>query len=308
MSVKIGTLSRRTKRLIFYSIGMAWPVAWFLIFYVYLNSSNIVQAFLNYDIATDTFHFYGFKNFVNVIKNVSQEYVLRTALKNSILVYLIGWIAGFTVGQVFSYYVYKKFPGTHLFKVMLFLPSIIPGIAFMLCFTYITDRLYPMVASRYFGMQANGLLSDPSTAFPTLVFFKFWTSYAGSTIIYSNAMTNNIDPSLQEAARLDGVNPITEYFYIVFPLIFPTMQIFIISDIGCILGFDLNLYAFYGEDADPSLYMVGYYVFKENLHATDVTRPYLAAMSLLIGIIQMPVVFVVKHFTDRYIDKTMGNI
>ena len=50
------------------------------------------------------------------------------------------------------------------------------------------------------------------------------------------------------------------------------------------------------------------YVFKENLHATDVTRPYLASMSLLIGIIQMPVVFVVKHFTDRYIDKTMGNI
>ena len=86
------------------------------------------------------------------------------------------------------------------------------------------------------------------------------------------------------------------------------MQIFIISDIGCILGFDLNLYAFYAESADPSLYMVGYYVFKENLNATDVTRPYLAAMSILIGVIQMPVVFTVKHYTDRYIDKTMGNV
>ena len=103
MKAKTGTLSRKTKRTIFYILGMAWPVVWFLVFYVYLNSSNIVQAFLTYDIEAAKFSFYGMNNFVNVIKNVSQEYVLRTALKNSILVYFIGWIAGFTVGQIFSY-------------------------------------------------------------------------------------------------------------------------------------------------------------------------------------------------------------
>ena len=308
MKTETGDLSRKTKRKIFYSLGMIWPVAWFLVFYVYLNSSNIVQAFLKYDIDTSTFQFYGIQNFVNVVKNVGQEYVLRTALKNSISVYLIGWVAGFTVGQFFSYYVYKKFPGSHFFKVILFLPSIIPGIAFIFCFSYLTDRLIPTIAMNYFGTSMDGLLSSPSTAFGTLVFYKFWTSYAGSTIIYSNAMRNNINPSIEEAARMDGVGPFTEYFRIVFPLIFPTMQIFIISDISAILGFDLNLYAFYGESADPSIYMVGYYVFKENLHASDVTRPYLAAMNILIGLVQMPVVFTVKHFTDRYIDKTMGDL
>ena len=307
MSSEKNFLSRKTKRTIFYALGMIWPVIWFLVFYVYLNSSNIVQSFLTYNMDTMSFQFYGFQNFVNVVKNVANEYVLRTALQNSITVYFIGWVAGFMVGQLFAYYVYKKFPGSRFFKVILFLPGIIPGIAFILCFSYITERLIPMLALDYFGVQMDGLLSTPSTAFGTLVFYKFWTSYSGSTIIYSNAMLNNINPSIEEAARLDGVNPLVEYFTIVFPLIFPTMQIFIISDIGAILGFDLNLYAFYGESADPSIYMVGYYVFKENLNATHATRPYLAAMNILIGLVQMPVVFLVKHFTDRYIDKTMGD-
>lgn len=303
-----GKLTRKQYRIIFYTVGMIWPVIWFIVFYVMLRVTNIASAFLKYDVETLTYQFYGINNFINVITNVVHEYVLRTALKNSIIVYFIGWIAGFTLGQVFAYYVYKKFPGSAFFRVVLFLPGIIPGIAFVLCFRFITERLIPTIAYQNYGVIMDGLLSSPSTAFWTLVFYKFWSSYAGSTIIYSNAMRNNINVSVEEAARLDGVNPIQEYFKIVFPLTFPTMQIFIISDIGCILGFDLNLYAFYGESADPSIYMVGYYVFKENLNATNINRPYLAAMDIIIGLLNMPIVFIVKKFTDRYIDKTMGDI
>lgn len=295
-----GMGQRRKKRMIFYSLLMIWPVIWWLVFYLYLNLDNILKAFSTFN--GDTYEWFGLNNFKNVLYNLFHEEVLIYALKNSITVYFIGFFAGLMLGQIFSFYVYKRLFGTKFFRTILFLPSIVPAIAFVLCFKQITDRVIPFISLNYFDKPMDGLLSSSATAFPTLVFYFFWQSFAGSTVIYSNAMTNNVDPSIVEAALLDGTNAIQEYFYITLPLIFPTMQIFIISDIGAILGNGLNLYSFYGDAADPQNYMMGYYTFTQNLNSTSATVPYLAALNLIIGIAPLPLIYLVKGLTDKKID------
>lgn len=299
-SVKNGMGERRRKRLIFYWTLMVWPIVWWFVFYLYLNFNNILRSFQTYD--GDKYIFNGLNNYVNVIKGVLHEEVLRYAFKNSIIVYFVGFIAGLAIGQIFSFYVYKQLRGSKFFRTVLFLPSIVPSIAFVLCFKYITDRVIPQISMLYFNTSMEGLLSSSDTAFVTLVFYFFWQGYAGSTIIYSNAMKNNVSPSIVEAAMLDGTTALQEYFYITLPLIFPTLQIFLISDIGAILTNQLNVYSFFGDSADPKTYMMGYYIFKENLKATSSTVPFLAALNILVGLVPLPIVFLLKKLTDKKIE------
>ncbi|MBP5466009.1 MAG: sugar ABC transporter permease [Clostridia bacterium] len=299
-SVKNGMGERRKKRLIFYWTLMIWPIVWWLVFYLYLNFTNIVRSFQVYDGTKYVFN--GLNNYVNVIKGVLHEEVLTYAFKNSIIVYFTGFIAGLAIGQIFSFYVYKQLRASKFFRTILFLPSIVPGIAFILCFKYITDRVIPQVSMMYFNKPMEGLLSSSNTAFGTLVFYFFWQGYTGSTIIYSNAMKNNVDPSVVEAALLDGTTALQEYFYITLPLIFPTLQIFLISDIGAILTNQLNVYSFFGDSADPKTYMMGYYIFKENLKATSSTVPFLAALNILVGLVPLPIIFLLKKITDKKIE------
>lgn len=301
--VKGGMGERRRKRLIFYSLMIIWPVVWWLVFYLYLNLDNIVKAFSTYN--GRTYEWCGIQNFVNVFRSLLHEEVVVYALKNSITVYFIGFGAGLLLGQIFSFYVYKGLAGTKFFRTILFLPNIVPAIAFVLCFKYMTDRAIPFISLHFFDKPMDGLLSSSDTAFPTLVFYFFWQSFAGSTVIYSNAMMNNVDPSVTEAALLDGATAIQEYFYITLPLIFPTMQIFLISDIGAILTNQLNVYSFFGNSADPKTYMMGYYTFVQNLQSTSATVPYLAALNLVIGILPLPIIYLVKGITDKKIDSMM---
>ena len=291
---------QRFKKDSFYWILMIWPIIWFLVFYVYLNSSSVIYAFMQFK--DNKYVWNGLNNFKRVFTGFFSDPVLSIGLKHSFLVYFFGFFAGLFLGQLFSFYIYKAFPFSKFFRTILFLPSIIPGIAFVLCFKYITDRVIPNVYNKITGNFMEGLLSNPDTAFQTLVFYFFWVGYAGSTVIYSNAMKNNIGDEMIEAALMEGLTGIKEYFYITFPLIFPTMQIFILTDIGAILTNGLNIYSFYGESADPSIYMVGYYLFNENLHSSSFTIPYLSALNIIVGLIPVPIVFLVKHFTDKYID------
>lgn len=300
---KIGMTQRRKKRLIFYSLFMAWPIIWWLVFYLYLNIDNIVKAFSVFD--GTKYSFYGLNNFKNVLHNAFHEPILKYAFKNSFIVYFTGFFAGLALGQVFAYYVHKNLVGTKFFRTILFLPSIIPAIAFVLCFKYITDRVIPTLALQWFDISMEGLLSSTKTSFGTLVFYFFWQGFAGSTIIYSNAMTSNVDPSVTEAALLDGCTAMQEYFHITLPLIFPTLQIFLISDIGAIMTNGLNVFSFYGEGADPQTYVVGYYIYVQNLKATAYTTPYLAAMNLLVGLIPAPIIFTLKKITDKKIETMM---
>ena len=293
---------KKKKAAFFYALSI-WPIVWFLVFYVYLNSSSIIYAFEKYDIDSNKFVFAGFENFKRAIFSFSGEEILENALKNSIFVYFFGFVAGLAVGQLFAYYVYKKLPGSKFYRTILYLPGIIPGIAFMLCFKYISDRFIPSISELWFNKPMEGLLSNSRTAFGTLVFYFFWQSYGGSTVIYSNAMNSNINVELVESAQLDGANAWQEYFYITFPLIFPTMQIFIITDIMAIFSNQLNAYSFYAEGADPKVYRVGYYLYKENLHATNYTITYLAAINLLVALVATPISYVIKYFTDKLIEK-----
>ena len=80
----------------------------------------------------------------------------------------------------------------------------------------------------------------------TLIISDIWKSFGFGTVIYLAALTS-IDPSLYEAAIVDGAERWKQTIHITIPLLMPTVVLMTILSLGNVLnaGFDqvYNLYS-----------------------------------------------------------------
>ncbi|MBQ8685196.1 MAG: sugar ABC transporter permease [Clostridia bacterium] len=288
--------SRRAE-LIFYVTMIALPIMQFCIMYLGVNFNSVLLAFRKYDYQTGDYLWTGFTNFRTLF--IDMKTSLRPAFLNSLKFYLCS-LCMMPVSIIISNYLYKKKMGSGVFKVILFLPSIISGIVMTLTFQYFVEQVVPEVLGLV-GVEIElGLLSNPDTAFSMLIVFSVWTGFGGGMLLYTGAMAR-IPIECVEAAQLDGITPLKELLYITLPLIYPTVSIFIITGIA---GFFTNsgaLYTFFGPRADASLWTYGYYFFTVTVNGAGAADyPYAAAGGLLFTLIAAPITLLVRWALEKY--------
>ena len=267
-------------------------------FYILVNLNSVLLAFKKYQYDDGgLYEFVGWENFSNVFKNLTQLDYILINLKNSLLLYLFGLLVGVPVALLFSYYIYKKSIGSKIFKVILFLPSIISSIVMVTIFRYFSERALPELINMIFKTQMHGLLENTKTVFPTLVFYSLFIGFGGNVLLYTGAM-NTIDDSVVEAAQMDGAGYFRECISITIPQIFPTISTFLVVGVAGILTNEMNLYAFFGANADTSVSTIGYLLFRDTMHGSVSSYPYLAAFGLLLTIVSLPIVMIVKKILD----------
>lgn len=95
-------------------------------------------------------------------------------------------------------------------------------------------------------LKSMGLISKPINFFsepfwfkPILIFTNVWKTMGFGSIVYLAAISS-IDPTLYEAAQMDGLNRIKQIWYITLPSILPIIVIFLVLTLASILtaGFD----------------------------------------------------------------------
>lgn len=293
---KIG--QRKRNDMIFYCLMLVLPVTQFCIFYIGVNFNSILMSFRAYDYATNTWSFVAWDNFSKVIKDIGTQYVLIQSAKNSLIVYFVGLIVGIPLSLFFSYYIYKKMPVSGLFKIMLFLPSVISSIAMVVMYSYFVENAIPEVANKMLGIKMEGLIANPQTAFGTILFYSIWAGFGGNILMYSGAM-NSISDSVVEAAKLEGITPIKEFFKITLPLIYPTLVTFLVVGVAGIFTNQMNLFSFFGGNAEYRLYTFGYYLYRNTQGATMSDYPYLAAMGLLMTLVAVPVTLLFRYVLEK---------
>lgn len=104
-----------------------------------------------------------------------------------------------------------------------------------------------------FGIKPIYFLGDDSWFPFTLVITDVWKNFGYNTIVYLAALTG-IDPTLYEAAEVDGANRWRQTLHVTLPGILPIVTLMAVLSLGNILnaGFDqvFNLYS-------PSVYRTG---------------------------------------------------
>jgi len=118
-----------------------------------------------------------------------------------------------------------------IFRVIFYLPSILPVAASTMMWLWLLNRNYGVVnqALSFFHIRP-GWLQDPNWAMPSLVLISVW-GFGGGMLIFLAGL-KNIPESLYEAAEIDGAGPIAQFFYITLPSLSPV--IFFNLIIGCI--------------------------------------------------------------------------
>ncbi|MBQ3572012.1 MAG: sugar ABC transporter permease [Clostridia bacterium] len=296
---KMATMStKRRKELIFFICLVVYPMLQFLVFYVGVNINSVLLAFQKFDIDTSTFAFLSgkelFANFSQFIDDMLHNAGMITATKNSIKLYVVGLVVGLPLNLVFSFFLYKKIPGSGFYRVVLFLPQIISSLVVSLMFRY-------FIEVALYSLTGVNLLVEKATAFNTMIFYNVWAGFGSAIIIYTSAMSK-IDDSLVEFGQLEGISTLQEFWYVTLPLIFPTITIFLVSGIAGLFTSQASLFNFYGTGAHEHMHTLGYIFFVKIMKSEEVSLPqypYASAAGLLFTLVATPVTLFVKWGLEK---------
>lgn len=292
---------RIDKELIFCLIALLIPTIQFAIFYIGVNFNSFSLAFKEYNVLEGKYKFEGFVNFKRVWTELVDSAILTDAFWNSIQAWIWGTLLGMTLAVFFAYYIYKQVFFSKTFKVLLFLPSVLPGILCSVMFRYCVNEAIPMLADELFGKEIVGLLVGKDTRFSTAIFYTVWFGFGSQVLIHSGSMAQ-VSPSVIEAGQIDGATPFVEFWNIVIPEVIPAISTFLITGVATIFTNQANLYSFFGHEVEYADYTIGYYLFKLTNQSASAQResyPYASALGLCCTLVAVPLTFGVRKAMEK---------
>ena len=227
--------------------GYVFLLPFFLVYAVFqlipLVQTFYYSFFENYRSGLTTIgpNFVGFENFVTIFT----KFNLLKFAGNTFIMWILGFVPQIIVSLLLAAWftdLNLKLKGQRFFKTVIYLPNLIMASAFsMLFFTIFAD-----------GGPVNdiltkiGILSQPFRFFSSiggtrgLVGLMNFLMWFGNTTILLMAGMMGIDPSLFEAAEVDGAKPMQIFTYITMPLLKPILVYVVITSlIGGIQMFDV---------------------------------------------------------------------
>ncbi len=287
---------RRRKDLIFYICLAALPMAQFLMMWVYVKAEAIMLAFKSYD--RGEYIWVGLQTFKNMLHEIGTSSNMRTALSNSVLLFLFNNLMHVPPTLIFAYVVYKKMPLGKSFKVISYIPTMFSVVVKVMIYQYFCEEAIPAIINLLTGKEIQGLLSNINTRQITIWFYSSWIGFGANIILYVNQM-DSISDSIVEAAKLDGIGFWQEFWYITFPMVFSLFNSLFTMSIPAILGNQFMLVEFYGLSCDPGLWTIGYYTYAQMINGGPSYYPFLSSLGLIMTAVTVPIVLLTRKWFNR---------
>lgn len=298
-------MTEKRKDLLFYIGFIAFPVLQCIIFYFVVNANSFILAFQKYGV-NGTYEFAGFETLKTVFNDIFTQYEFSQAFKNSFTACCVSLFITFPLGVIFSYYIYKKFIFAELFKVVLFIPSIVSVVVMQTIFSKLCDSVYPDIVMAMTGTNPSGLMSNLDIKFFYIILFNVWIGF-GSTMLYCVGAMSGVSPSVIEAGKIDGTNFLQEFWFIVLPLSWSTCKTLIIITLSGIFTTDLSIYLFDGLNAEFQIGTVGYSLLKRILTKQNSSYPYISALGLILTLITLAITVLVRFILNKFTWKDAEN-
>lgn len=245
-------MSKRKETKYFYLFICPWLIG-FLAFMVYPLIMSLYYSFTEYNAATAPV-WIGLDNYRAIFKDDLFYRAIGATLRYTVLSVPIGLV----VSLFFASLLNRGTRGNGLFRTLIYLPSMISGVALSLLWMWIFNPQIGFLNYFLSLFHIKGLMwfQDPALAMPSLVLMSLWGLGAG-TIIFLAAL-QGVPATLYEAALLDGCGPVRRLFSITLPMISPVLLFQLIT--GLIGGFQAFTQAFIMTRGGPS-YATYFYVF-----------------------------------------------
>jgi multiple sugar transport system permease protein len=181
--------------------------------------ASVALSLTNWNLISSP-RFIGAENYIYMADDRNFWQSIRVTLTYTALAVPLYQVAGLALALLLN----QRVRGMYLFRTILFLPSVLSGVAVAALWV---SLLNPDLGVVNQGLRAVGVdnpprwLSSPDWAVPAIVLMGLW-GVGGSAIIYLAGL-QNIPPALYNAARIDGAGAWQTFWTITLPLLTPTL-------------------------------------------------------------------------------------
>lgn len=228
----------------------------FLLFQLYPLIYTFYLSFVDYKMTDgkwNTPKFCGFKNYMAMLtkedfqtgKTIWFNTLPMNTIKNTIIIWVINFIPQILLALLLAAWftdTVVKLKGQGAFKVMMFMPNIITASSIAVLFYNLFSNNGPItILLRNVGIikDSFNFMESSGATIGLIGFMQFWMWY-GNTMIVLIAGILGINPSLYEAAMVDGASGRQQFFSITLPLLKPILQFTLVtSAIGGLQMYDI---------------------------------------------------------------------
>ena len=210
----------------------------FMLFMLYPIVSTIVLGFQSWDGIGDK-TFVGFGNYVQAL---TSPIVLESFFNN--LKYCLGLIFfGMIPGLLLAYLLSGNIHGRTFFRTIFFFPRLCSMVIVSLVWGWIYNPIFGVI-NKLLSLISGSVISiawlgNANTAMFSVALTGGWTYFGYCMVIYLAAFQST-NPSLTEAALMDGANPFQIFFSVVLPQILEVnIMVLVLTVIDAFKIFDI---------------------------------------------------------------------
>lgn len=146
------------------------------------------------------------------------------------------------LGFLYGYLVYLQPKGYRIYKILLFVPNVLPSVATGFIWSYIYSPsmgiLKPLMEAIGLGQYYISPIADPKLALVAVVFAQIWSGLGVQVILFNSGFMN-IPSEVIESAKLDGATGWKMIKTMVIPMSWDiTKMVIILQTIGALRSFD----------------------------------------------------------------------
>lgn len=277
---------------------MALPVLAFYICFAYIPIYGLQIAFKDFNLGDGIWGspWAGWKHFINFF---SGPYFGRT-LRNTLVISLYTIIICFPAPIIFAILlnevknkVFKK-----TIQTVSYLPHFISLV--VICgivkeFTQSTGLINSIVA--FFGGTPETMLLNPDKFRAVYIVSELWQTLGWSSIVYLAALSG-IDPTLYEAASIDGAGRFRKIWNVTLPGLLPTIVLMFIMRIGQFMsvGYD-KILLLYNTNTYETADVISTFVYRKGLIESNYS--FSAAVSLFNSVVNFVIVVIVNKISAK---------
>lgn len=277
---------------------MLLPAVILVILFNYAPLYGLQIAFKNYKVSLGVggSPWIGFKNFTDFF----QSYYFGTLLKNTLLLSLYTLVVGFPIPIIIALILnelkgnFKKFTQT-----VLYAPHFISVVVLVSILNAMLSPSQGVVNTilEMLGMERNYFMANPAYFRHLYVWSGVWQGMGWGAIIYLAALSG-VDPSLHEAADMDGATRIQKIIHINLPAIMPTIIIMLILRMGEIasVGYE-KVYLMQNSMNVETAEVISTYVYKRGIINSNYS--FSTAVDLFNNVVNVILVLIANEISKR---------
>ena len=192
---------------------------------------------------------------INILSNPLENYsellnnqTFRVSLQNTVVLWLVNFFPQIVLATTLAAWFTNKrlnIKRSGLFKTLFYMPNIITAASIAILFGALFGAPTGPINDLFIRLgiidSSVHWFRNPTTARGTVSFIQFWMWY-GSTMIIMIAGINGINPSLFEAAAIDGASGVQTFFRVTLPQLKPiALFTLVTSFIGGMQMFDIPM-------------------------------------------------------------------